>query len=195
MGRSTLSRLCAVAAGLAAVTVTMAGMTASGAQAATIHRSTQVTASSHSALARLSAAGTFTIPAGTRSRTFGSRGAHITVIKSATRTPQTINCTVDPETPAVYSGEPYGGGEYGVAEVDCSAVVYEIEVEVALFRNGVQVTYNSNTEYETTEASAVTDYPLSPGDYATAAEGIITATYGGSATTSPVYESNTVYLS
>ncbi|MFC8450225.1 hypothetical protein [Kitasatospora sp. NPDC057223] len=107
---------------------------------------------------------------------------------------QSIDCTVTPSAPFRYYGGPYGGGEEGFASVSCSAPVYKIELGVALFYRGAQVTYNSNTVYNALSASADTEYPVNPGNYQTGAQATITTVYGGASVTSPVYGSAIVTL-
>jgi hypothetical protein len=102
---------------------------------------------------------------------------------------------VTPETPFEYYGGPYGGGEEGIAEAECTGgTVYALEVIVALFLNGTEVSYNTNTEYVTASASADTIYPLSAGDYKTEAQVCVTWTYGGSTSCSGIAASSTIYL-
>ncbi|AUY52657.1 hypothetical protein [Streptomyces sp. CB01881] len=127
----------------------------------------------------------------------GSGATVLTLTVPATRAgaaPQTINCTVTPSTPFRYYGGPYGGGEEGLASVSCTAPVYKIQLGVALYYNGSQVTYNSTTVYNALSSSADTEYPLNHGTYQTGAQATITTAYGGTPVTSPVYGSSTVTL-
>jgi hypothetical protein len=137
---------------------------------------------------------TFTIPAGATHFSATVHGAHVSITKSAAQVPQTITCTLTPQTPFRYFGGPFGGGEEGIAQVQCTGVVYEIKLEVALFLNGVQVTYNSTTTFSTTFATADTEYPLSAGNYTTGADAYITWTFGGSTSFIPLTTSPTVFL-
>ncbi|MFJ8210335.1 hypothetical protein [Streptomyces sp. NPDC096033] len=127
----------------------------------------------------------------------GSGATVLTITLPATRAgaaPQTIDCTVTPSTPFRYYGGPYGGGEEGLASVSCTAPVYKIQLGVALYYNGSQVTYNSTTVYNALSSSADTEYPLKQGTYQTGAQATITTVYGGASVTSPVYGSATVNL-
>ncbi|KOV28012.1 hypothetical protein ADK60_19030 [Streptomyces sp. XY431] len=127
----------------------------------------------------------------------GSGATVLTFTVPSTRegaAPLTIDCTVTPSTPFRYYGGPYGGGEEGLASVSCSAPVYKIQLDVALYYNGAQVTYNSNTVYNALSASADTEYPLKQGSYQTGARATITTVLGGSSVTSPIYGSASVTL-
>jgi hypothetical protein len=115
-------------------------------------------------------------------------------IRSRPDAPQVTTCTVTAETPFEYYGGPYGGGEEGIAEAQCTGTVYALEVIVALFLNGTEVSYNTNTEYSTASAAADTVYPLSAGEYKTEAQVCATWTYGGSTSCSGIAVSSTVYL-
>jgi hypothetical protein len=150
---------------VAAVATAGAGLTGT-AQAATsgthLGPIAPLTSSAH---AKATAVKSFTIPAGTRTFTSATNGTHFSITKYAGQTPQTVTCTLTVGTPFTYSGGPYGGGEEGLAEVQCTAAVYEISVEVALFENGTEVVYSINTVYSTYLAGVNTEYPLSAGDY------------------------------
>jgi hypothetical protein len=118
-------------------------------------------------------------------------------VRSPSDLPQTAtSCEVTPETPFEYFGGTYGGGEEGLAEAQCTGgTVYALEVIVGLVFNGNVVNPASNTGYVTSTESADSLYPLSAGDYQTAAEVCVTWTYGGSTTCSPVAETSpAVYL-
>jgi hypothetical protein len=115
--------------------------------------------------------------------------------RGAAAAPQSVSCTVNPSTPFRYYGGPYGGGEEGLAQVSCSAPVYEIQLAVALFSGSTQLTYHSTTAYGTTSSGADTEYPVAAGSYQTAAQATITAVYGGAAVTSSVYLSPAASLS
>ncbi len=143
---------------------------------------------------RTAASQTFTIPAGSTKFSSAASGTTFSVTRSRAQAALAITCTVNPSTPFRYYGGTYGGGEEGIASVNCTGTVYEIQVVVALFLNGTQVTYNSQTAYSTNFATADTVYPLSAGNYTTGADGYYTLTYGGSATFIPVKYSSTVYL-
>jgi hypothetical protein len=110
--------------------------------------------------------------------------------------PQTAtSCISTPETPFEYYGGPYGGGEEGIAEASCTGgTVYALEVIVALFLNGNEVSYNTNTVYVTSSASADAIYPLSAGDYTTETQVCVTWTFGGSTTCGGIGASNAIYL-
>ncbi len=117
-------------------------------------------------------------------------------MRSRPDAPQTAtSCTVTPSAPFEYYGGTYGGGEEGIAEAQCTGgTVYELEVIVALFLNGTEVSWNTNTEYVTGSLAADTLYPLSAGNYTTEAQVCVTWTFGGSTTCSPVAANGPVYL-
>lgn len=82
----------------------------------------------------------------------------------------TVNCTLTPSNPFRYYGSLYGGGEEGLANVQCSYTVSEIDVQVGLYRNGTLVaTSPVKQAYSTTQAGADTEYPVSPATYQTGA--------------------------
>jgi hypothetical protein len=137
---------------------------------------------------------TFTVPAGTASLSVGSPGARVTVVKAPAQVPMDITCTLRVSTPFVYFGGTYGGGEEGLATTQCTGIVYQLTTEVALFRNNVQVTYNSYTNYSTTTTTADTEYPRMSGQYTTAADSFITWTFGGTTSFIPINYSATVTL-
>ncbi|MEU1290390.1 hypothetical protein [Kitasatospora sp. NPDC005856] len=158
-----------------------------GACAAALAALVVPSASAHAATAR---------PAHTLAKP-GSGATVLTLTVPATRagaTPLSIDCTVTPSTPFRYYGGPYGGGEEGLASVSCTAPVYKIQLDVALYYNGSQVTYNSTTAYNALSSSADTEYPLKQGTYQTGARATITTVYGGTSVTSPIYGSATANL-
>jgi hypothetical protein len=173
--RSRLGRKAYGIAALTALVVAALGATAPGASASTAPHSGRLPAISGHVSASLTAPST---------------------IRSRHDAPQTAtSCTVTPSAPFEYYGGPYGGGEDGVAEATCTGgTVYALEVIVALFLNGTEVSYNTNTDYVAVTASANTDYPLSAGDYTTEAQVCVTWTLGGSTTCSGIAASSTVYL-
>jgi hypothetical protein len=158
----------------------------------------QAAAAPHPSAAPGAGSVTFTIPAGVTAASVNVGGVHALVRKTAAEKPETVNCSVDPEAPFRYYGGTYGGGEEGIASVDCTQVVYEIETVAALFLNGTaasdEVSYGVNTVYEESSSSADAIYPLEAGDYYTAGQVTITNVYGGGSTTSPAYFSLETYL-
>ena len=120
----------------------------------------------------------------------------LTVRSPAGITPATAtSCMVTPNAPFEYFGGTYGGGEEGIAEAECmGGTVYELEVIVALFRNGTEVSYNTNTEYVTSTASADTVYPLSAGSYTTETQACVVWTFGGSSSCTGVAANGPVSL-
>ncbi|MBM9503307.1 hypothetical protein [Actinacidiphila acididurans] len=112
---------------------------------------------------------TFTIPAGVAGLSSASHGMRFTVTKTAAQLPQDISCTITANNPFRYYGGPYGGGEEGLAQVQCTAAVYAIVVEADLFRNGVDVASNVRTSYATSLGGVDVEYPVSAGSYQTAA--------------------------
>jgi hypothetical protein len=173
-----------------AATVAFAAIASPAALAAPSHDSSLRPLSPRTA----AASQTLTIPAGITRFTSAADGTRFSVTRSPAQAAQTITCTVNPSTPFRYYGGTYGGGEEGIASVNCTGTVYEIQVAVALFLNGSQITYNSQTAYSTNFATADTVYPLSAGNYKTGADGYDTLTYGGSATFIPLEYSSTVNL-
>lgn len=130
----------------------------------------------------------FVIPAGaTLSKTIG--GSHIQAVGASTLA---ATCTLTVYTPFRYYGGPYGGGEEGMANIQCNLSVAQLFVEVGLFKNNVQVTYNSNTSYYNNQVSVTTEYPVSAGYYYTGTQG--TVTDGGVSSSLPFKASSTVYL-
>ncbi|MEO6703490.1 MAG: hypothetical protein ABIP57_18635 [Jatrophihabitantaceae bacterium] len=127
------------------------------------------------------------VPAGrTVSATVGA--SHLRVVGSTTAT----TCTFNVFTPFRYYGGPYGGGEEGIANIQCAGNVSQLFIEVGLFKNGTQVTYNSNTSSFTNLVVVDTEYPVSAGNYYTGADG--TETDAGATTTFAYRTSSTVYL-
>ncbi|MEV6707433.1 hypothetical protein [Micromonospora wenchangensis] len=124
----------------------------------------------------------------------GSAGTLASTSVTGTVGSITVTCTLTPSTPFVYYGGPYGGGEEGLAAVQCTYPVYAIQVEVALFRYGTQVTYNTKTAYSTVLGNVDTEYPRYTGEYKTGADAFITWNYGGPTTFIPLTFSNSVYL-
>jgi hypothetical protein len=129
------------------------------------------------------------VPAGaTVTATAG--GSHVRIVGSPT---VTATCNVSPSTPFRYYGGPYGGGEEGIAQIFCNAVVSELFIEVALFTgSGTQLTYNSNTAYSVAQITADTEYPVAAGYYFTGADG--TQYNNGTSTPVNYAQSSTVYL-
>jgi hypothetical protein len=155
---------CLAAAGVAAaLTLTGAPMAQAAAPSAGLHAT--VVAGSHTPSAIGAASRTFTIPAGTATFSSAGHGTHVTVTKTPAQVPQTVTCTLTVNTPFRYYGGPYGGGEEALAQVQCTGAVYEIAVEVDLFKNGVDVAYNVKTVYSSYLAGVDTEYPVSPGTY------------------------------
>jgi len=136
----------------------------------------------------------FTIPAGVTRAAGTINGGRYSITRTTAQADQSLQCTPYADTPFEYYGGTYGGGEEGIASLECNEVVYSIEVEVALFLNGHQVTYNNNTTYSTIETSADTVYPLSPGTYQTEMDAYVTPTFGGTALFSGVWAGPSTYL-
>ncbi|MEV4842522.1 hypothetical protein AB0K20_04775 [Micromonospora matsumotoense] len=134
------------------------------------------------------------LSAGATGPSAGSYGTLASTSVTGTVGSITVTCTLTPSTPFVYYGGPYGGGEEGLATVRCTYPVYAAQVEVALFRYGTQVTYNTYTNYSTTTTTADTEYPRSSGEYKTGADAFITWSYGGPTTFIPLTFSNSIYL-
>jgi hypothetical protein len=132
----------------------------------------------------------FVIPAGgTVSTTAG--GAHIKIVGSATIA---ATCTLNVFNPFRYYGGPWvGGGEEGTANIQCNVAVSQLFIEVALYKNNTQVTYNSNTAYSNSLVVVDTEYPVSAGYYITGAQGTVTA--NGTTSSLPFKTSSSVYLS
>ncbi len=130
----------------------------------------------------------FVVPAGqTVSATAG--GTHLRVVGAAV----TATCTLNVFNPFRYYGGPYGGGEEGLANIQCTAAVSQLFIEIGLFRNNTQVTYNSNTVYSNNQVVVDTEYPVSAGYYVTGAQGTMTA--NGTTSSLPFKTSSSVYLS
>jgi hypothetical protein len=129
---------------------------------------------------------TFTVPAGVASLSTTVHGMHVSAVKMPGQVAQAATCTVDPQTPFRYYGGPYGGGIEGLVEVTCTAVMYALEAEVALFLNGTQITYNYHTLYEVLQVSADTEYPLASGQFMTGADAYSEQDYNGTVTFWPI---------
>jgi len=136
----------------------------------------------------------FTIPPGVTSFSSAIGGMHFTVTKSAAQAPLTVSCYATASNPFRYYGGPYGGGVEGLSHVFCSTVVYAIQTDVYLLRNGVQVASNYSIVYSSTTGAADTEVPYSSGTYTTAADGYYVPTYGGSAYSVPLVFSPSVYI-
>jgi hypothetical protein len=136
---------------------------------------------------------TFTIPAGATAFSASAGGEHVTVIRSAKESPMTTTCTLNANTPYAYYGST-GDGELGSLSLTCTQVVYELVAEAVLFLNGTEVSYNINSEFDTSSIGVNVTYELSPGDYETGAVADVYWTTGTSySAIGPVY-SSTVYL-
>lgn len=166
MHKKSLAGLLAAVAGAAALTLTGGPAAQAAAPSAGLHATV---AAHHAPSATGPASRTFTIPAGTATYSSSGRGGHVAVTKTPAQVAQTVTCTINVSTPLRYYGGPYGGGEEGLANVQCTAAVYAIVVEVDLFRNGVDVASNVNTVYGGYLAGVDTEYPVSPGSYQAAA--------------------------
>ena len=136
----------------------------------------------------------FTIPAGVTSFSSTVGGMHFSVTKSAAQAPQVVSCYATATSPFRYYGGPYGGGVEGLSHVFCSTVVYAIQTDVYLFRNGVQVASNYSVVYSSTTGAADTEVPYSSGTYITGADGYYVPTYGGSASSVAFTNSAAVYI-
>jgi hypothetical protein len=170
-----------IVSGAAAVTVAVAMMT-------TLSPAAEATSAPFPARG-VEARTVFVVPAGgTVSTTIG--GAHIKAVGSATLA---ASCTFTVYTPFRYYGGTYGGGEEGGAIIQCTTSVTQLFIEVGLFKNNVQVTYNSNTSNYSSFVNAYTEYPVSAGYYYTGAQG--TTNSNGITSTVPYKTSSTVYLS
>lgn len=169
------------ATAVAALTLAATALAGPGAQAATSPAA--------------SAGGTtFTIPAGVTRVSATFHGVHFSVTKSAAQVAQTVSCYATASNPFRYYGGTYGGGVEGLSHVFCSTVVYAIQTDVYLFRNGVQVASNYSVVYSSTSGAADTEVPYSSGTYVTGADGYYAPTYGGSTYTVPFTNSASVYI-
>ena len=163
----------AAAATLAAGALTALGPTAEAATPQAPHGSSQTV---------------LVIPAGGHVTTsVGS--ARVGVVGAPTAT---ATCTLTVTTPFRYYGGPYGGGEEGLASIQCNLAVTQLFIEVGLFRNGTQVTYNSKNNYSNSFINVDTEYPVSAGSYYTGADG--TQYSNGTSSSVPYATSPTVYL-
>jgi hypothetical protein len=144
------------------------------------------------AAARHGTSFTFTVPAGVRSLSIGGHGTRVTAVKTPQAVAQTAQCTVFASTPVAYTGS--SSGEEAFGEVDCNIVMYGLEVEVGLFRNGAQVTYNENTQYNVVLVNVLTTYQRLSGQYKSEADGYGLETSTGTLETYPLVSSPTVPL-
>jgi hypothetical protein len=165
---------------VAAVAVATAGMAAASPVSPAVHHAT-VTAR-HVAIQR-----TFTVPAGTGSVRVSAGSAHAVVTRNPDASPDiTISCTLTVFNPFFYSGEPYGEGVEGTAEIECTGVVSELYIEVGLFYQGNLVSETYNENYDSTVISDGAEYPYAEGYYETAAIGTIYYPAGYSPSTGSV---------
>jgi hypothetical protein len=132
----------------------------------------------------------FTIPAGVTRYSGASDDAQYSVTRTGPQAAETVTCTEYADTPFEY----YGGGEEGIASLECSQVVYEIEVVAALFLNGSEVSYGVNTVYSTSETSADAIYPLSAGTYQTYGQGYGEVAFGDGLSYIGEWDGPTTYL-
>jgi hypothetical protein len=137
---------------------------------------------------------TFEIPAGVTKASGTVNGGHYSITRTTAQADQSLQCTVYADTPFEYYGGPYGGGEEGIASLECNEVVYSIETEAYLLLNGHEVAYGNNTTYSTTETTADAIYPLSAGTYQTEMDAYVTATYGAAAQFSGYWAGPSTYL-
>jgi hypothetical protein len=163
-----LTRRCGIlVAAVAAATVATAGIAAASPASMAVHHAT-VTAR-HIAIQR-----TFAVPAGSGSVTVSAGSAHAMVTRNPDASPDiTISCTLTVFNPLFYSGEPYGEGVEGTAEIECTGVVSELYIEVGLFYQGTLVSETYNENYDTTLVSDGAEYPYAEGYYETAAIGTV----------------------
>ena len=89
--------------------------------------------------------------------------------RSSAIRPETTSCTITPSTPFQYSGEPYGEGVEGLAEVQCTGVVYALQVEAEIYNDNTTAYTLSgyDTEYNAIEYGNNAEYPLTGGYWQT----------------------------
>lgn len=91
----------------------------------------------------------------------------------------TVTCTLDADNPFRYYGGPYGGGEEGLAGVQCSYTTTEIDAQVGLYRNGSLVANSAVRQvYSGLQNTVDTEYPVSPASYQTGAIAAVQFTDG-----------------
>jgi hypothetical protein len=133
---------------------------------------------------------TFTIPAGQRELVTSGSGAHVKLVKTAAETDQVITCTISVYAPSLESD----GRVFAGSTVSCTAFIYEIDEEVALFLNGTEVMSHEDVAPNTSSLGLNIFYSSpAAGNYQT---GGIANTYTSAstyATLGPVY-SSPVYI-
>ncbi len=108
---------------------------------------------------------TVTSLAGTVKAPAAASGRSFTIVRAG----QTVTCTIYADNPFTYSGEPYGQGVEGLTYVECTGVVYALEVEAEIYNdnNGEYWLSGYNTQYDTLEHGNNADAPLSAGYWQT----------------------------
>ncbi len=137
----------------------------------------------------------YVIPIGAHSVSASVGGTRVSIVPAKTAAPATTNtCTLTVDTPFRYYGGPYGGGEEAIADITCTLPVQELDIAVGLYRGGVLVASNTNTNYSNYFINVNVDYPVSAGNYQTGGLGDV---YWGDGTVSELGEdySDSVYLS
>lgn len=134
---------------------------------------------------------TFVIPAGGRAMSIKSGASTLRVMAA----PNVVtSCTLTAYQPFRYLTNPSGGGEQGDADITCNQAVVSLYLEVKLYRNGVQVASNSDTNSGSSSISVYTEYPVeASGAYRTSADGDWTASDNSGIL--PLQYSSTAYYS
>lgn len=136
----------------------------------------------------LASSTTFKVPGGNKVYKGAVGSAQVQVTTAVATT-----CTLNVYNPFRYYGSTPGGGVQGIAEIRCNQAATQLDIVIALFRNGTQVTYNSRTNYYNNFINITTEYyPFSAGNYTTAALG--TQYSEGAVIQHPQKNSATVYL-
>lgn len=109
-----------------------------------------------------------TIPAGIETFRTSASSARFTVTRSAEQAQSSISCTLTAETPIFESTTEE---EEGIANIECTQAVSELDVAVGLAENGVLVSSSANENYDSSFVAAYTFYERSPGTYETVSYG------------------------
>jgi hypothetical protein len=83
--------------------------------------------------------------------------------QAATVRPATPTCTLTSDNPFSYSGEPYGEGVEGLAQVHCTGTVYKLQIEAEIYNDstGAYALSGWNTVYGNLQAGENAEEPLS----------------------------------
>lgn len=118
--------------------------------------------------AKIASRSTFVVPAG-KTTTISSG---VSSLRVAAALSGVTSCTLTAYQPFRYLTNPSGGGETGFAIITCNQPVVSLYLNVALYRNNVQVASNSDSNSGSSSITVGADYPvMASGAYRTSASG------------------------